>query len=99
MPFDAAFNAKVQAAIDRHTILQHQHKATNPRYLQVLRKVMAEEPRAQVAVHVHDGPEGVGYTVYVHTVENGVKYRKAHGAGSHSYTHDWIIMRSSIPGT
>ena len=42
-----------------------------------------------VEVHTHNGPQGHGYTAYVHAVVSGVHYVRAQGVGAHSTTFGW----------
>ena len=41
-------------------------------------------------VHTHDGPKGMGYTVYAHSIaEDGSRWIRAVGIGEGSTTADW----------
>ncbi len=43
-----------------------------------------------VEVHVHDGPQGQGYTVFGLIDLAGRMWRRAVGVGAHSVVYDWI---------
>lgn len=45
-------------------------------------------------VHVHDGPDGKGFTVIERKVEGGVEYIKRTGYGAHSTTQGWTVVES-----
>lgn len=41
-------------------------------------------------VHVHDGPDGKGFTVIERKTVDGVEYVKKTGYGAHSSTQEWV---------
>ena len=62
---------------------QSAYKSEHGVYQQVLREDTDTE------IHVHDGPEGVGYTVYTYrTTEDGEEVM-AEGRGAHCENFDW----------
>ena len=45
----------------------------------------------QVSVHTHDGPDGLGYTIYITKPVTDGRYLQAIGHGEHSKTFDSVF--------